>query len=71
MKKLVKITNPRGEITYVFDLSKISEIYRLSDSAIKVVIDSVSETWRYDNKQECDKHFDLIVSGLIEMSIEL
>lgn len=67
-KKYIAVTAKDGKITSVYDLCKISEVFRVDDTSLRVIIDSVQEMWSYSDKQTCDNCYDWIVRELLKLN---
>lgn len=67
-KKFVTVSDKDGKITSVYDLCKISEVFRVDDVSLSVIIDSVQEMWSYGDKQTCDNCYNWIVRELLKLN---
>lgn len=68
-KKFVKIVQG-DKVLSVYDLYKVSKVFRVNDKTIEIIIDSVSETWAYPDKDTCDRNYDWIVNELFKLDVD-
>lgn len=67
-KLFIKICSDQGT-TCVYDLNKVSEIFKEGDKTIKIIIDGVKEVWTFASKDNRDKNFEDLEQLLLKLNI--
>lgn len=66
-KKFVQVIED-GKLKCLYDLYKVSSVFRIDNVSLKIIIGGVENTWNFSDKENCDKNFNFLIEELAKLN---